>query len=713
MLRFRLLAAIPQALSRLFQAIGGPHQWLLKRVILQLAQRAKNSVDQGQLQLALALYQRILTLDPDNAAILQALANVLVKQEQWTEAIEICQRALHVTPDIPWIHHTLAQAYLGQGSYLDSVAASQQAIAQDPDVCWFQHDLAKALQALERWDEALEAAQRAVELEPDVSWLQYTLGQLLLQHSRWTEAIQACQQSLNLNPAFPWVYYSLGEALIGANQLDDALKVYQEAKHLFPSISIFQECQDYIEHLQTQWHRIQSYCHQTLTAADPFTGTDTSPDINIGHRTNTDTNTSPHKRLRILMLMPYPPYPPQRGAYARMFYDLKCLGAKHEVVLAAFIFTYADVKLVEALQPYCELPILVMIGDKQPPAPGWPQLVHSYSSQRLRRILETLSPLPFDVVSCHFIYMAQYMELFPHCFTVLEEHNIESNLLQRCADISPTQRALTQLGQDVGAVKAFWEAQSEANLMRAYEDTLWPQFCLRTVVSPLDAQEMAQRSPGSTLVVSNGIDTQAILPFNPPDSSRILFIGTLSYYPNIDGSCYFVESILPYLWDQDPDITVCIAGADPPPKVLALAQDPRIEVIANPDDMQAIARTSRLTIVPLRIGSGTRIKILHSMAMGLPVVSTSLGCEGLEVTDRIHLLIRDDPQEFAMAVREVLKDPILWQQLRQAGRRLVEQRYDWHTIFSQFEQELRQAVLQAQQDPSCRTLSDGLLNSDE
>jgi glycosyltransferase involved in cell wall biosynthesis len=130
-------------------------------------------------------------------------------------------------------------------------------------------------------------------------------------------------------------------------------------------------------------------------------------------------------------------------------------------------------------------------------------------------------------------------------------------------------------------------------------------------------------------------------------------------------------------------VELWIAGAEPPQAVVDLGQDARIRVIANPEDMAAVAAQCCMTIVPLQIGSGTRIKILHSMAMGLPIVSTSLGCEGLLVEDGRHLFVRDQPVEFARAALRVLSDQAVRERFRQEGRQLVEQSYDWSQVFEQ------------------------------
>jgi glycosyltransferase involved in cell wall biosynthesis len=192
------------------------------------------------------------------------------------------------------------------------------------------------------------------------------------------------------------------------------------------------------------------------------------------------------------------------------------------------------------------------------------------------------------------------------------------------------------------------------------------------------------------LLVENGIDTQHIRPVkNWQAGKKLLFMGSLAYYPNIDAACYFAEDVMPKIWEQDSEVVFCIAGKDPAETVSNLGErEERVEVIANPENMSQVAQECRMTVVPLRMGSGTRIKILHAMAMGLPVVSTSLGCEGLSIQDGQHLLIADNPYKLAEAVLQVVHDVELQQKLRVESRQLVEKFYDWTSIFSQYEAQL-------------------------
>ncbi|NEQ28176.1 MAG: glycosyltransferase, partial [Microcoleus sp. SIO2G3] len=369
----------------------------------------------------------------------------------------------------------------------------------------------------------------------------------------------------------------------------------------------------------------------------------------------------------------------------------------YHLVVASFVFAKEDIALEPQLEQYCDLAILVSLGDAKPKEPNQSRLMHHYSSQRMEKVLQQLSAIDFDIVSFNFIYMAQYRHLFPNAYHVLEEHNIESDLLKRCAEVNQDSTTISKLAKQSDGVWAFMESEQEAKLLAAYEDAEWPNFPLRHVVSENDKAILDRRcSTGETLVVNNGADTRSVLMLPDNPNNRILFIGTLNYYPNIDGVGYFAEAILPLIWEQDPTVEFWVAGAFPPPQITNLSQDDRIRVIANPDDMREVAAQCCITVVPLRVGSGTRIKIIQSMAMGLPVVSTSLGCEGLKVQDGEHLLVRDRPADFAAGVIQLLQNVSLRETFRANGRQLAEQEYDWQSIYAQSEQRMVQRFEQWQ-----------------
>jgi glycosyltransferase involved in cell wall biosynthesis len=192
-------------------------------------------------------------------------------------------------------------------------------------------------------------------------------------------------------------------------------------------------------------------------------------------------------------------------------------------------------------------------------------------------------------------------------------------------------------------------------------------------------------SQGKTIVVENGVNPQTNALVQNEGARAVLFTGTLNYTPNIQAAIHLAQTIMPLVWRVEPGMRLCIAGKDPTEPVLALASDSRIEILSNPTDMRRVAERAAIAVVPLQIGGGTRIKILEALAWGLPVVSTARGCEGLEVVDNETILIRDEPQAFADAIIELITDHARRNSLRNAGRQLVEARYDWQGIFPKLE----------------------------
>ncbi|MEM9509982.1 MAG: glycosyltransferase [Cyanobacteria bacterium P01_E01_bin.35] len=499
----------------------------------------------------------------------------------------------------------------------------------------------------------------------------FELGKKLLLENDLEQAIFWLRKAIAIEPRNCWYHQTLGNALLKHYDLATAIVSYRQALRLKPDYKPFQAQLDSALTLQRQWQELVTYCQQLLSEPP-------SSD-----------------RWRMLMIFPYPPYPPQKGGAAiRMFEQIKYFGNRHELTVVSFIFDDADQKIAAELNMYCDRAFMLQLGTPMEPYQGKQQRqLYNFKTWNMYKTLQQLSQVDFDLVSFDFIVASIYQDLFSTQFTVLNEHNIESKLLRLCAS-ADGDNLIPTLAQELDAAKAFLDAESESALLAEYENRTWHKFPLRTVVSQKDRQELESRChQGKTIVVKNGIDVHNISSVGNINSQKILFMGTMSYYPNIDGVLYFVKSIFPLIQQQNPQITLCIAGRQPPQIIRDYAQShAQIEVIADPIDMSLVAAECSLSIVPLRSGSGTRIKILHSMAMGLPVVSTSIGCEGLEVCDRTHLLVKDTPRDFAQGVIELIGDQELWQQLQAKSRQLVEENYDWTAIFAEYEATLSMSI---------------------
>jgi polysaccharide biosynthesis protein PslH len=230
--------------------------------------------------------------------------------------------------------------------------------------------------------------------------------------------------------------------------------------------------------------------------------------------------------------------------------------------------------------------------------------------------------------------------------------------------------------------------------IRAAERTIAATYPLCVVTSHHDAAALDRvaRRRLRAVVVPNGVDTAYFQSSSSvsakPDT--LVFTGLMAHAPNADGVRYFCAEVLPLIWQRRPSVRLLVVGADPTPDVRALDQGAtgRVRVLGAVPDMRPYLAESSVAVVPLRSGSGTRLKILEALAMERPVVSTTIGVEGLEVVDEQHLLIADQPAAFAAAVLRLLEDRGLAKGLAAQGRALVERRYRWDAIGRGWQQHL-------------------------
>jgi polysaccharide biosynthesis protein PslH len=198
-------------------------------------------------------------------------------------------------------------------------------------------------------------------------------------------------------------------------------------------------------------------------------------------------------------------------------------------------------------------------------------------------------------------------------------------------------------------------------------------------------------------IIPNGVDTNQLAYTPPTDAApQLVFCGAMSYQPNRTGLAYFCKAIWPIILEQVPTAQLVVTGdcRQAPAQVL---HAPRVTLLGHVANLQPIVQSSQVSIVPLQLGVGTRLKIVESMALGTPVVSTSLGAEGLAVTNEQTILIGDNAEHFAAQVVRLLQDSKLRQRISQAGRQLAEQRYAWPVLTTQLSECLIQAVLAYQQ----------------
>ncbi len=391
------------------------------------------------------------------------------------------------------------------------------------------------------------------------------------------------------------------------------------------------------------------------------------------------------ERLNILYVSPLPPSPPRFGAQARVHGLITNLAPRHEITAVSLLDRDFDAGECErAMREYCREVVLVPnprgqdgIAKRALQLRSLASLrsfeYHRFSVPALQGQLDRLLRRDrFDVVNLEFPYLAhlrlrQSPPGSPPPSLVLDAHEIAHDIVRQIArsDVSPGRRLYAALN---------WRKlrRDERAAFRAADGIY--------ACSVADQERLLSYVPSArTLVIPNAADVDFYQPraCDPPSDGRtVLFFGLLSTFPNLDGVSFFLREIWPAIAARRPLARCKIVGRQPPASLLELA-GPRIEITGFVEDLRPHLASAAVLVVPLRLGGGTRLKIVEGMAMGRPIVSTSLGAEGIEAVPEREILIADQPLEFAAAVVRVLDDPALASRLGRAARQLAVARYSW------------------------------------
>ncbi len=397
------------------------------------------------------------------------------------------------------------------------------------------------------------------------------------------------------------------------------------------------------------------------------------------------------------MLAPYPPYPLRGGGALRVYHLIRGLAARHELTLLSFA---PDTAAVAAMAPLRELcGVVTVLG---PPRRGLAGRALSTAASplpdmalrnRSRPYAEALSRLlaagRYDVVQAESIELAGYAlmarGLGPRL--VLDQFNAEY-LLQRRAALTDLRRGLALRPR---ALAGGLYSLIQWRKLARYEAGLLRDFDLVTVVSDEDRAALARLAPRARArlaVVPNGVDTARVRPGavrGDMGPATMVFAGTLDYRPNLDALRWFVGEVLPLVRAVRPDARLLVVGRAAGPAARALAGE-AVEVVGEVPEVGPYIDGAALYVVPMRIGGGSRLKLLEALAMEAPVVSTPMGAEGIAgLRDGEHLLLGASPRAFAEAALRLMADPELGRRLGAAGRAHVAAHYDWSAIVPRLE----------------------------
>jgi len=412
--------------------------------------------------------------------------------------------------------------------------------------------------------------------------------------------------------------------------------------------------------------------------------------------------------MRILFLTPQLPYPPQKGTALRNWGLISGLAARHDVAVLSFLApgqpllgarltrAQADplrgVCRVETVEPPVRTlrdRLRGMLITRQPD-----MALRLASEVYAHRLAGWLARESFDIVHVEGIELAPYLDVIeaspprsgeaggdapPRPLVVFDDHNCEY-LLQQRAFLTDLRTPARWPGAAYSLVQ--WRR------LRRYE----AQACRRAdrvlVVSEADAAALRKLVPGlGVAVIPNGIDTRAYRPDRKSRNSQfsirnstLVFTGTMDFRPNVDAVLWFARKVLPRVRASVPEVHFVVVGQRPHRRLDVLRGDPAVTLTGWVEDTRPYIAQAAVYVAPLRMGGGTRLKLLEAMAMGKAVITTRLGAEGYPVAGGRELLLADTPADFAAAVVALLRAPERRAELGRVARAFVEQRYDWRVI---------------------------------
>ncbi|MDA8156888.1 MAG: glycosyltransferase [Actinomycetota bacterium] len=388
--------------------------------------------------------------------------------------------------------------------------------------------------------------------------------------------------------------------------------------------------------------------------------------------------------MNILLISQDFPYPPVSGDRIRNYNLIKVLSRRHRIHLISFEGHCQQEEHVAEMKKFCASVKTVplekcnrfqrILRFARTVLSGQPQHNCFWVFQKAMAdaITQAIKGNQFDIIQIEHSHMAPYVRNIPaggKLKKVLTLHNI--GFVQY--------RRIFQFEKKLRMKARFLHSWLTS---RRWEPAYSMNFDKCVTMSEIDKRILHSANPGLDIdVVPNGVDLgfYKMVPAKPGRNS-ILFVGILDYAPNADAVLYFSKEIFPRIAAQNPGMDFYVIGRNPTQQIRQLAGNPGIKVVCHAADLRPYYERCFAAVVPLRSGGGTRLKILEAMAMGMPVVTTSVGCEGIDVTDGENILIADSPGEFASNVIKIFSDRNRQVMIGAAARRLVEARYSWEKI---------------------------------
>ena len=407
--------------------------------------------------------------------------------------------------------------------------------------------------------------------------------------------------------------------------------------------------------------------------------------------------------MHILFLTQIIPYPPDAGPKVKTWHVLRYLAGKgYHVTLASFVRPEEE-RYVSALREVCDQVYTVPIQRSRVKDVGYwirsnftgrPFLIERDDLVAMRNLVaQIISREQVDIIHADQLTMTQFglLENPAHGkfageyknggspSRIFDAHNAVWTIVERMKENAPWYL------RPVAGLEARRIKQYEGEIVSRFEHTLAvtepDRVALEAALGTVSGNHAGHST--SITVVPIAVDTQLLQPVKILGSSKnILTLGTLHYPPNADGIRWFANEVFPLIQSQLPDATLTIIGKNPPADFYQLpGKYPNaVEVTGYVEDLTPYFEQAAVMVIAVRAGGGMRVRILEAFARGMPVVTTTVGLEGIEATPGEHVLVADTPQDFAESTLRLLDEPVLAKRLAENGRKLAEEKYDWQVV---------------------------------
>ncbi|WP_339136678.1 MAG: glycosyltransferase family 4 protein [Candidatus Electrothrix sp. GW3-4] len=387
--------------------------------------------------------------------------------------------------------------------------------------------------------------------------------------------------------------------------------------------------------------------------------------------------------MKVLVVDEWLPWPLETGKKIRTFNTIANLANRHEIHFLAYVDKNKDNEKIKIFQEIGihVIPVPDVRTAKWTTKFYWEVIINFFLSvpfstqyhvtkafkERMHNAVRRLSP---DLIHCEWTNLAPLLEEYGDFPTVIAAHNIESDIWYRFA-LNGSNIFKRLLGR------------VQAKRIEKLERKWYPRVDRCIAVSEAD-KLVIEEYGGKVSLVDNGVDLEFYNENNKIgqreelEGNRIIFVASFDTFSNQDGAHYFVNNIFPILQEALTDIELWLVGKNPPAKIREYGEkNSQIKVTGSVPDVREFIARSKICIVPLRIGGGSRLKILEAMAMHKPIVSTSIGAEGLSITDGKNIVLADLPDDFAAAILDILRDERKQRMIGNEGYALVTACYDW------------------------------------